>query len=330
MTHSSRHLFQVILFSLLISLGLGISSCNEKEDQSIVNTVDLFKEKLSDLAADTKDSLFLIHLESIAQVIDAEKYLSKKETKLLDEMYQSFMKDTLANPSNFESYIDRKRMLILAWVSPTDGAVSFSWLRLPKDWNQEKEYPLYVHLHGHWDVAARPISFMSFTFNEKPTSSPAFEDGYFLSPWGRGNKWYHGISKTDIWECITEFEKIAKVDLNRKYLCGHSMGGYGTWHIAQESAEVWAAIGIHSGALKYNNAKYVTAEYADKLKNIPTYFVWGDQEKQLKIENIKAHKLLQEAGNQNLEINTFNGGHDYNDTDVENMYKWLRNFSKEE
>ncbi len=144
-----------------------------------------------------------------------------------------------------------------------------------------------------------------------------------------GEEEINGISKTDIWECIAEFEKIAKVDPKRKYLSGHSMGGYGTWHIAQESENTWAAIGIHSGALRYNNAKYVTSEYANKLKNIPTYFVWGNKEKSMKKENIKAHKLLEKAGNPNLKIAVFNGGHDYNEIDVENMYNWMRTFKKE-
>jgi predicted peptidase len=244
-------------------------------------------------------------------------------------MYDAFMQDTLASPSDFDSYLNRQRTLILAWTSPSDHVVSFSWLRLPKDWDIEKEYPLYVHLHGHWDVAYKPISFMSYTFNVNPSTTTAFEDGYFLSPWGRGNKWYHGQSKTDIWESISELEKIAKVDQNRKYLCGHSMGGYGTWHIAQESKNTWAAIGIHSGALAYNKSKYVTYEYAEKLKNMPTYFVWGDQEITLKKENIKLHKMLEELGNPNLKVTVFKGEHDYNEVDVENMYNWMRLFKKQ-
>jgi len=311
----------------LCFLAMGFQSCNQKQNDS--EMIKLFEKKLSDLAEVTDNAFFLIHLESILQVINAENSISKTETKLLESMYDAFLNDSLANPSDFNSYLHRKRTLILAWVSPTDSVVSFSWLRLPKDWDVEKEYPLYVQLHGHWDVAARPISFMSYTFLEKPSTTTAFEDGYFLSPWGRGNLKYHGISKTDVWECIAEFEKIAKVDPKRKYLCGHSMGGYGTWHIAQESLNTWAAIGIHSGALHYSKAKYVTSEYANKLKNTPTYFVWGDKEISFKKQNIRAHKLLENAGNTNLKTAIFNGGHDYNEIDVENMYNWIRTFKKD-
>ena len=290
----------LIFLLVLCYLTIGLYSCAEKNYES--EKVKLLKNELSDLSESTDDKFFKIHLESMLQVINAEQSFSRKENETMEKLFDVFLNDSLGNPSDFESYLNRKRMLILAWVSPTDSAVSFSWLRLPKDWVAEKEYPLYVNLHGLWDVADVPINFMSFTFIENPLTSTPFEDGYSLTPWARGNQWYHGISKTDIFECITELEKIAKVDPKRKYLNGFSMGGYGTWHIAQESVDTWAAIGIHSGALGYNDAEYITKEYADKLKNTPTYFVWGNKEVELKKDNIKAHKLLEEAGNHNLKI----------------------------
>ena len=325
MTISQKQLGLLLFFLALPFVGFGFQSNEQNGDYK---KVDLFQKKLSDLSQNSKDDLFTIHLESILKVINSKKSLSEREAGVLAKMYDAFVKDSLANPSNFQSYKKRQRMLILAWESPTDGAVSFAWLRLPKNWSPEKEYPLYVQLHGFWEVAQNPFRYMSFTFHQNPMTTYAFEDGYFLSPWGRGNQWYHGISKTDVWESIAELEKIVKINAKRKYLCGHSMGGYGTWHIAQESAENWAAIGIHSGALWYNDGKYVTQEYANKLKNMPTYFFWGNKERQLKKANIKIHKFLEKAGNQNLKIAVFQGGHDYNEEDVEKMYDWLRKFEK--
>ncbi len=327
MKKSLKLLNQITVLFALCFLAIGFQSCKKKENHS--EKMELFKKKLSDLSEDANNEFFSIHLESILKVINAENSIYKEDIELAEKMYNAFLNDSLANPSDFNSYLTRKRMLILAWVSPTDSVVSFSWLRLPKDWEVEKEYPLYVQLHGYWDVAAKPISFMSYTFVEKPTTTKAFEDGYFLSPWGRGNQWYEGISKTDIWESIAELEKIAKIDPKRKYLSGHSMGGYGTWNIAQESTDTWAAIGIHSGGFGYRDENHVTSEYANKLKNTPTYFVWGDEEVELKKKNIEAHRLLENAGNSNLKIAVFKGGHDYNEIDVENMYNWMRTFKKE-
>ncbi len=41
-----------------------------------------------------------------------------------------------------ESYLDRSRPLIVSWLSPTDGQVSFAWLTLRARWNPEREYPV--------------------------------------------------------------------------------------------------------------------------------------------------------------------------------------------
>ena len=137
----------------------------------------------------------------------------------------------------------------------------------------------------------------------------AFEDGYLISPWGRGNLWYRGIAETDIWEGMATVKALVRVDESRQYLCGHSMGGYGAWHIAHRSADVWAALGVHAGALRYDVGE-LDASVAAALRDLPTYFVVGTSDGLLNVNQI-AYVLLQNAGNLNLAFVTFPGGHDY-------------------
>ena len=104
-------------------------------------------------------------------------------------------------------------------------------------------------------------------------------------------------------------KSLVRVDESRQYLCGHSMGGYGAWHIAHRSADVWAALGIHAGALQYD-ARELDASVATALRDVPTYFVVGTSDGLLSV-NQTAYTLLQDAGNPNLAFVTFPGGHDY-------------------
>ncbi len=316
---------------LLVLLTVSISFLQGCEQQRVNNDMAfVLKQKLDELANNSTEPLITDHFLSIKAVIDAERRISTEEAKILEGMYIAFLQDTSTSPANFESYLNRQRTLILAWESPTDRKTSFSWLRLPKDWDPEIEYPLYVHLHGSWDVAAEAISYMGFTFVADPSTTTAYEDGYWLSPWGRGNKWYQGISKTDVWEAIDHFEAKVNIDPTRRYLSGHSMGGFGTWYLAQESSENWAAIGLHSAALFYEDAELVTQEYAEKMKDVPTYLVWGNNEDEgYHVTNGELIRLLKEAGNQNVKDTLFVGGHDYNERDVEAMYEWMRTFSKD-
>jgi pimeloyl-ACP methyl ester carboxylesterase len=126
-------------------------------------------------------------------------------------------------------------------------------------------------------VAQDRLPYLAYPFSH-PGTSFAFEDGYLLSPWGRGNQWYRGIAETDIWEGLNTVKSLLRVDENRQYLCGQSMGGYGAWHIAHRSANVWAALGVHAGALWYDQQE-VTSTVASELRDLPTYFVVGTSDR---------------------------------------------------
>ena len=292
----------------------------------LVDKVTAFKNKLEQLSSSSDNTYFKDHCQAFISVIDNVKpELTGIDTTLLNSTFDVFNASIDGYPSVLSSYLERQRPFILSWTSPTDGAVSFSWLKLPKDWDPDKEYPLYIELHGLWGVADNPIEYLTYPFRSAAANNFAFEDGYLLSPWGRGNLWYKGISEIDIWDCIAALEEKVKIDQSRKYLCGHSMGGFGAWYIGYRSVSTWAALGIHAGALWYDSNVLLGNVFVT-LKDMPTYFVVGNVDGLYDI-NYSAYLNLEEAGNPNVEFVTFNGGHEYLDENVQNMYLWLRNFT---
>jgi hypothetical protein len=298
-----------------------------KNSSSSIDYVAALKNTLALLAENTDDDFFRMHCNSILAVIQSKYSLSNTDSTFLINTYKAFINaGDPANAQNMSTYLQRKRPLIISWVSPADGAVSFSWLTLPKDWNPENKYPLYINLHGLWSVAGNSIEYMTYPYLHSPSNSTSFEDGYLLSPWGRGNLWYKDIAETDIWECMAALENVAGIDPARKYLSGHSMGGYGAWSIARKSPDTWAALGIMAGAFWYypNVLDDVAAE---ALKDMPAYFVCGTQDGLLEI-NRAAYQLLKEAGNWHLQFVLFSGGHEYLEQNVRNMYLWMRQYSK--
>jgi hypothetical protein len=298
--------------------------------QAAIDYIEALKDTLVKLSENSDNAFFKMHCTSIVSVIESKSSFTSKDSTFLENTYKAF--NNQSDPSNakeLSTYIKRQRPFILSWVSPTDGAVSFSWLNPPKNWNPENEYPLYIQLHGLWSVASNSIEYLTYPYLGSASMDSSFEDGYLLSPWGRGNLWYQGISETDIWECMGALENVVQVDPFRKYLSGHSMGGYGAWSIASKSPGTWAALGIHAGALGYNNSDLVNASVAEILKDVPAYFVCGTNDGLLEI-NQTAYHLLEDAGNPNLQFVTFVGGHDYLVENVENMYLWMRNFINED
>jgi hypothetical protein len=309
---------------LLAEVGCG----GDGTEPSSVDQVDYraaLRSELQGLSETSGDALLRRHFQSIIQVIDAGDLGLPPHTESIGQLWAAF--DDTSDPHSprlRESYLSRSRNLIVSWVSPTDGQVSFTWLTLPAHWDRKREYPLYIGLHGLWDVAGDRLTYLAYPF-QNPGSSFAYDDGYLISPWGRGNLWYVGIAETDIWECIAAIKKLFRVDRRRQYITGHSMGGYGAWHIALRSADVWAGLGVHAGALWYSSGSEVNAAAAAILRDMPTYFVVGTSDG-LYATDQAAYQLLKETGNPNLAFVTFDGGHDYRQEDVERMYLWLRKF----
>ncbi len=49
-------------------------------------------------------------------------------------------------------------------------------------------------------------------------------------------------------ELVRAAKRTGKVDPDRIYICGHSMGGFGSWHIGAHHADLFAGIGAYAGA----------------------------------------------------------------------------------
>lgn len=308
----------------LLFLCLAVLSVSNKNlhAQNGNEYITAFEDTLRAVSSRTDNEFFKIHCQSMIDVINAKAVFSSDEVNFLNNTYLAFNDETdNANAKRLSTYLRRKRPFILSWKSPADGQVSFTWVTPPINWDPAKSYPLYVQLHGLWEVAANTIQYMTYPYLNVASTSYAFEDGFLLSPWGRGNLWYEGISETDIWEGMAALEKHVSIDPTRKYLCGMSMGGYGTWHIARNSAHTWAAIGLHSAALRTSPIE-LGSDAVNALKNVPTFFICGMFDGLLSI-NQNLYQAILSAGNRDVMFVTFRGGHDYRQTDVETMYSWM-------
>ncbi|MFN8205975.1 MAG: alpha/beta hydrolase-fold protein [Bacteroidales bacterium] len=314
---------------LLFSLP-GLAQTNRLADVEGVDKVQALKDSLSVLALRPGNELFQKSCSWFLQVLETREFLTAHDSAVLGNTYDSFcIERALANRRDFASCLQREFPLLIAWTSPTDGQLSFAALRLPAYWDPEIAYPLYIHLHGLASDTDEPIDFLCRYFLKAPNQSTAYEDGYLVFPWGRGNLWYQGVSEADILECRNAVQQLFEINLQRQYILGHSMGGYGAWYIASRHPNLWAAVGLEAAALWYGNVSTLADETIQQLKEIPTYFVVGVQDGLFDV-NLQAYNLLNEAGNEHTSFNSFNGGHEHLDINEELMYLWLQDFVNED
>ena len=71
-----------------------------------------------------------------------------------------------------------------------------------------------------------------------------------------------------------------KIDENRIYLAGHSMGAIGTWRLAPKYPEIWAAIATFSGS-----GLPATLE---RIKHVPEFVVHGDNDPTVPVQGSRA------------------------------------------
>ena len=79
------------------------------------------------------------------------------------------------------------------------------------------------------------------------------------------------LSEKDVMNVLDIVRKEFKVDENRIYLMGHSMGGAGTLHLGIKYGSIWAALAPVAPA-----AFGIDPSGVEKIKNMPIIFVHGD------------------------------------------------------
>jgi len=152
---------------------------------------------------------------------------------------------------------------------------------VPASYNGSRAFPLIVALHG---LGGTEDSF--FDNYNKTLPALAEQHGYFLvTPlgyrvdgsygWGLGTppadpgvRRTQDLSEQDVMQVLQRVRKQYKIDDNRIYLMGHSMGGIGSWKIAPKFPDIWAAIAPIAGS--------GAPDTLDKVRHIPHIIVHGD------------------------------------------------------
>ncbi len=147
-------------------------------------------------------------------------------------------------------------------------------LYIPPAYDGTHAYPMVLALHG---LGGTEDAFFGPNYR---ALEEAQRRGYILvAPLGfRIDGGYGGrgavhtrsqqLSTQDVMEVLRLVRERYKIDDNRIYLLGHSMGGVGTWLLGPKYPDIWAALAPISGA--------GDPASIDKTREIPEIVVHGD------------------------------------------------------
>ena len=152
-------------------------------------------------------------------------------------------------------------------------------LYLPKNYGQDedKRWPLILFLHGSGDDENDSASVMSFGLPEvlhkrdQPNEFPFI----VVSPQAFSNTpWWIDNTPAVLIALLEEVINTYRVDPNRVYLTGISMGGYGSWHLATAYPDRFAAMISISGS-GYRTPTVAAQETLCALKDVPIWAIHG-------------------------------------------------------
>ena len=185
---------------------------------------------------------------------------------------------------------------VTTYRSVVDGSVQPYSVLLPASYQADVIYPLIVLLHGA-HVTDWGQNIISYDPKEWAIQVAVHD---------RGNNRYRDIGEVDLDEALADVSRRYKIDRERTYLSGHSMGGYGAWFQATRRPDRWASISPQAGYADYfiyhpamRDARGMAQRqfqkqllehwsphtFAENLLHVPAYIVHGAKDDNVSVEH---------------------------------------------
>lgn len=172
-------------------------------------------------------------------------------------------------------------------------------------WKNEERFPLLIWLHGAGqsgddNQAQMGGATKAFGSEESQEEYPCF----ILAPQcpSRDIGWKDSV-ETNLMALIADLVENLPIDEDRIYLTGSSMGGSGSWRLATNHPDTFAAVVPICGG--------GTPSEAEKIKHIPIWVFHGDQDDQVPVERSREmFAAIQAAGGERIKYDELAGeGH---------------------
>ncbi|WP_299181512.1 prolyl oligopeptidase family serine peptidase [uncultured Chryseobacterium sp.] len=182
--------------------------------------------------------------------------------------------------------------------------------------NAKGNVPLILFLHGsgergsNLDMVKAHSPFTYKSLIKEPVA--------ILAPQCPANTWWNTET---VYQLLKEIQSKYKIDASRIYLTGLSMGGWGTWKLAMEHPEMFAAV-----APVCAPADRVMEANISQFKNLPIkIFHGGNDDIVSPINSINMYQALKKV-NQNVTLTIFpDDNHNSWDSTYSNpgFYEWM-------
>lgn len=260
--------------------------------QAYKQSVSKVIERAEKQKQNVSNAIVVRHLNSISNLVQLE-YLrlstlgntATKEQIEESKKYTDSIAEGLSNERFNENdlIVNNKRSMVMSFLSSRDKSLQYYIISLPANFNPQKKYPLLVSLHG--SGPSHPLFYPHVHFlpidDKSVKNKPDVDDYIRIIPWGRGNAGYAEYAESDLWECLEDVTQYTKINPDRRYLEGHSMGARGAYNYAVRRPDYWAAVALYSLPLSHRHPSLADISYAKNLNHTPVYLWLGEKDREI-------------------------------------------------
>jgi predicted peptidase len=187
-------------------------------------------------------------------------------------------------------------------------------LALPKDYDRQEKWPVLLFLHGSGE---RGSDIEKVKVHGPPKLIAEGKELPFIvvSPQCPDDQWWEPIELVAL---LDEIGRKYKADVDRVYVTGLSMGGFGTWRLASYAPERFAAIApICGGGEIY---------WAKQMSQLPVWAFHGAKDEGVPVARSEAmiEALEKRGGNAKLTVYPEAGHDSWTETYANpELYAWL-------
>lgn len=144
-------------------------------------------------------------------------------------------------------------------------------VRIPKNYDAARPYPLLYALHGTGGDGPGFVPFAEALLQER------VDDFIVAAPTGYGRRVIHeaGPASDEHRAVLTAVRKYAHIDSDRVYITGYSLGGHTTWTVAVLHADQFAAAIPLAGSFLLPDVDKLWDDFLPNLANTFVVCCWG-------------------------------------------------------
>jgi pimeloyl-ACP methyl ester carboxylesterase len=263
------------------ALGEELKQLAKEQRQRVRETTGLARRQAAEIAVNAE------YILETYKPLDRKRELDEKTRKAVQDAHRRLFRAARLSESGADRLPETGGAKLRAYVSSVDGTIQPYSVTIPKAYDPAVPWPLIVDLHGHgW---FRP-------FQGHP--APGYDGAFGLAPTGRGATDYRELGELDVLRCIAEVKRDFRIDDDRVYIRGGSMGGTGAWYLGTHYADQFAGIlpicgnsdnqawtlrwgwnrefpGRFDDLRNWIQDSHSSRPFAANLRNLPTFVIHG-------------------------------------------------------